>query len=105
MEVRDTADQVLAQAQQLINKGFSRSATQLTEAVKQFFGDAAFCDLRGVVYAQQHQYDIAEADFRKVLKLNPSLVGAYLNLGHLYQQEFAKILRPGRGSWAFIGSF
>jgi len=90
-EMTDSADEMLARAQELIKEGKLEAAqNQLTEGVKEFPGHAAFYDLLGVVHAQQQRYDIAEADFRKAITLTPHFVGAYLNLGHLYQEELAR---------------
>lgn len=41
----------------------------------------------GVVAAQRDDYPAAEASFRRALELAPDLVGAYHNLGRLYQEN------------------
>ena len=61
----------------------------LAKARKEFPQDAAFCDLLGVVQAEEGDYGGAESNFLKAIELDPVLAGAYLNLGHLYQQNAA----------------
>ncbi|HEV2493406.1 MAG TPA: tetratricopeptide repeat protein [Terriglobia bacterium] len=82
--------QAFTEIQQLIQQGsLAEAERQLTEALKEFPKDAALHDLRGVVEAEKQNYHSAESEFRKAIELDPLLAGAYLNLGHLYQQNGA----------------
>ena len=81
---------VLREIQQLVEQGRLPEAEQhLAKARKEFPQDAAFCDLLGVVKAEEGDYGGAESNFLKAIELDPVLAGAYLNLGHLYQQNAA----------------
>jgi tetratricopeptide (TPR) repeat protein len=83
--------EVLRDVQQFIRQGnLAQAETRLTLALKAFPRDAALYDLSGVVHAQQGNYSKAESDFRRALALDPLLTGAYINLGHLYQQNSAR---------------
>jgi superkiller protein 3 len=80
----------LSEIQQLLqDHNFDAAETQIAVAMKQFPQDAAFYDLSGVLQAGKGNYDSARAAFLKAIELDPLLVGAYLNLGHLYAQAGA----------------
>lgn len=44
-------------------------------------------NLRGIIEAQEGNFDAARADFSTAVKLSPKLVSAYLNLGRIYQMR------------------
>lgn len=76
---------------QLIQQGdLAEARSQLAQALRDFPKEAGFYDLLGVVEAQQRNYRTAETDFTKAIQLDPHLTGAYLNLGHLYQENSAR---------------
>ena len=79
-------DGILQQAKGLIEKGDLVGArTILTQALKSFPRDSALHNFLGVVEAQQRNFPEAEASFKAAIEENPRYAGAYLNLGHLYQ--------------------
>ncbi|MCI0625056.1 MAG: tetratricopeptide repeat protein [Acidobacteria bacterium] len=78
----------LRQAQQLIQRGdLSAAHDRLTQALKQFPNEFNLYNFLGVVEAQQGNYLAAESSFQKAIALAPRVVGAYLNLGRLYQEN------------------
>jgi len=80
--------EALREIQQLLQQDNPTDAEdRVMEALKEFPGDAAFYDLLGVVEAKEGNYQSAESGFLKAIQLDPLLSGAYLNLGHLYQQK------------------
>ena len=77
--------------QHLIQKGdLAKAREQLSEVLKLSPKDPNALNLMGVIEAQEGNYRAAEADFQKALGAAPRLTGAYLNLGHLYQEQAAK---------------
>jgi tetratricopeptide (TPR) repeat protein len=83
--------QTIQRVLQLIQQGdLAQARSQLTQALREFPREAGFYDLLGVVEAQQRNYGAAEADFTRAIELDPHLTGAYLNLGHLYQENSAR---------------
>ncbi len=86
-----SAQEVLRQVQQLIQQGdLAKAHTQLSDALKVFPREVGFHNLLGVVEAQKGNYEAAEASFRKAIDQAPRFVGAYLNLGRLYQENRSK---------------
>ena len=80
----------LDEIRQLVQQGnLAEAREHLVKGLKEFPKFAAFYDLLGVVEAEEKKYGSAEQDFQKAIKLDPFLIGAYLNLGHLYQQNAA----------------
>ena len=78
----------LQQAQLLIQQGeLSAAHDLLTQALKQFPNEFNLYNFLGVVEAQQGKYVAAESSFQKAIALAPRVVGAYVNLGHLYQEN------------------
>jgi tetratricopeptide (TPR) repeat protein len=74
--------------QLLVQQGKPEEAReQLKNALKEFPNYAGYYDLLGVVEALEGNYVPAEQNFKKAIQLDPLLVGAYLNLGRLYQQN------------------
>jgi tetratricopeptide (TPR) repeat protein len=83
-------DQKILQVQQLIqNHDLAEASRQIIEATKRYPSDAGLDNLRGIVEAQQGNYTAAEKSFHQALKREPKFTGAYLNLGRLYQENFA----------------
>lgn len=77
--------------QQLIQRGDLVGAqNELAEALRSYPTDGDLHDLMGVVHANQRNYREAESGFRKAIQFAPGHLGAYLNLGHLYQENAAK---------------
>lgn len=52
--------------------------------------DPRLYNFLGVIQAQRGAYPEAEAAFRRALELAPDLIGAYYNLGRLYQENLAR---------------
>jgi len=78
----------IQRVQQLLQAGNTSAAqTLLTEALRETPDNGGLYDLQGVIEAQQGDFASAEASFRKAIELSPHLQGAYLNLGHLYQEQ------------------
>src|SRR6266567_688194 len=78
----------LDEIRQLVQQGnLAEAREHLVKGLKEFPKFAGFYDLLGVVEAEGKKYGSAEQDFQKAIKLDPFLIGAYLNLGHLYQQN------------------
>lgn len=83
--------QIIQRVQQLIQQGnLTEAGNQLAQALRDFPKEAGFYDLLGVVEARQGNYRGAEVNFTRAIELDPRLTGAYLNLGHLYQENSAK---------------
>jgi len=82
---------VVNRVQRLIRRGALQQAREdLNLAIKSYPKAADLLDLLGVVEAQQGDLAAAAANFKKSIELDPHLVGAYLNLGHIYQQQIGK---------------
>jgi tetratricopeptide (TPR) repeat protein len=86
----DSTGAIAEQIKGLIVQGnLNEARNRLGEAIKKYPDEAGFYDLLGVVDAQQRDYGAAERDFKRSIQLDSKLVGAYLNLGHLYQEQMA----------------
>jgi tetratricopeptide (TPR) repeat protein len=84
----DSRQEAVREVQELLQrKELAAAEKRLGEALKEFPRDAALQDLYGVVEAERADYRAAEAAFLKAIELDPLLAGAYLNLGHLYQER------------------
>jgi len=82
------ASEAAQKIQELLQKGDVAAAQSLlTQALKETPGDAGLYNLQGVVQAQRGDFAGSEASFKKALELAPNFEGAYLNLGHLYQER------------------
>lgn len=80
--------QALEEIQQLVQKGqLANAKSQLSQVLKTSPGDPNAWNLMGIIDAQENNYRAAEAEFRKAIAAAPNFAGAYLNLGHLYQQN------------------
>lgn len=86
-----TREQNLKTIQQLIEQGDLTEARRLlTEGAKDYPVDPLFANFFGVVEAQAGNYPAAEHHFKRAVALAPNFVGAYLNLGRLYQENSAQ---------------
>jgi len=86
--ISTAAHDLLQQIQQLIRQdNLTEARRQLTSALGKYPNEAGFYNLLGVVDAQQGQYQAAESDFKDAIGKDGRLSGAYLNLGHLYQEN------------------
>jgi tetratricopeptide (TPR) repeat protein len=83
-------DEIILRIQRLIqDHNLDAANRQIAEAAKQYPADAGLDNLRGIVEAQQGGYAAAEKSFSQALKREPKFTGASLNLGRLYQENFA----------------
>jgi tetratricopeptide (TPR) repeat protein len=82
------ADDAVEQVPQLIQSGkLEEARSLLTAYLKGHPTRPDALTLLGVVEAQQGNYREAEACFHKALAADPRFVGAYLNLGRLYEEN------------------
>jgi tetratricopeptide (TPR) repeat protein len=83
-------DEIILRIQQLIeDHNLAEASRELVEAEKQYPEDAGLDNLRGIVEAQQGDYATAEKSFSQALKREPKFTAASLNLGRLFQENFA----------------
>src|SRR5467141_670615 len=83
-------DQKILQIQQFIqDHDLAEASREILEATKRYPSDAGFDNLLGIVEAQQGNYTAAEKSFHEALRREPKFTGASLNLGRLYQQNYA----------------
>ena len=88
--ISPTREQTILKIQQLIETRDLNKADQLlTEAAEQFPADPGLDNLRGIVAAQQGNYETARDSFRHAVERAPDFTNAYLNLGRLYQEHAA----------------
>jgi len=81
----------LQRIQQLILAGDLRQVRkELEQALSRFPNEPALHNFRGVVEAQEGNYQGAESSFKRAIELAPNFTGAYLNLGRLYQENLSK---------------
>jgi tetratricopeptide (TPR) repeat protein len=81
-------DEKILQIQQLINNHDLEQASRLLDQIaKQFPADAGFENLRGIVAAQQGDFERAKDNFRRAIEHESRFTAAYLNLGRLYQEN------------------
>jgi tetratricopeptide (TPR) repeat protein len=77
--------------QQLLQAGDPAEAQSLlSQALREAPTSGGLYNLQGVLEAQKGDVAGAVANFRKAIQLAPRLEGAYLNLGHLYQEQVPK---------------
>jgi tetratricopeptide (TPR) repeat protein len=87
----DAPAEDLRQIQQHIQQGDVAAARdRIHQTLRLFPRDFNLHNFLGVVEAQQANYEQAESSFKRAISLVPSNVGAYLNLGRLYQQNATK---------------
>ena len=80
----------ILQIQQSFAQGDLAGARKLLdEASKQFPADAGLDNLRGIIEAQEGNYTAAERSFSRAVARERKFIGAYLNLGRLYQEHTA----------------
>src|SRR5262247_2224187 len=80
----------ILQIQQSFAQGDLAGARKLLdEASKQFPADAGLDNLRGIIEAQEGNYAAAERSFSRAVARERKFIGAYLNLGRLYQEHTA----------------
>lgn len=78
----------LVRAQQSIQSGDLRGARgELQQALASLPGDPRIFNLLGVIDAQENRFAAAESQFRRAMQVAPHFIGAYLNLGRLYQEH------------------
>jgi tetratricopeptide (TPR) repeat protein len=78
----------LQEIQQMIQAGeLDGARTHLMEILSTTPDDPVALNLLGVVNAQEGQFRAAEHCYRKAIAAAPDFVGAYLNLGRLYQEN------------------
>jgi tetratricopeptide (TPR) repeat protein len=83
--------QALEESQQLIQKGeLVKARAQLAQVLRTSPKDPNALNLIGIIDAQEGKYRAAQADFQKAIAAAPRFTGAYLNLGHLYQENISK---------------
>ncbi len=83
-------EHVLRRIQALLTKGDVPAArAALSRALKDYPKEPVLYNFLGVIEAQEHNYRQAESSFRKAIELAPAYAGAYVNLGHLYQENLA----------------
>jgi len=81
----------LARARSLLEQGDRvRARAELMQALRAHPAHPEIENFLGVVEAQEGHYQAAEARFREAIRGAPRLADAYLNLGHLYQENAAK---------------
>lgn len=73
----------------LIQGNLNQARSQLDRAIRKYPVVAGFYDLLGVVDAQDRHFVAAEKDFKRSIGINSKLLGAYLNLAHLYLDQSA----------------
>lgn len=85
------SNEILRRAQELIQKGnVAEARSLLNDGQNKFARDPAYNNLLGVIEAREGNYRSAETNFQQAIQLAPNFTGAYLNLGHLYQENATK---------------
>jgi Tfp pilus assembly protein PilF len=90
-------DRLQRAAEMIRQEQLGRAEAELNTVLRQAPREANALNLLGVIRAQQHQATEAERLFLRALEVNKALLGAYLNLGHLYLD----LQKPDRALWAF----
>jgi tetratricopeptide (TPR) repeat protein len=79
---------ILVNIQQKIQSGNLRGARiDVQNTLKVLPGDPRLYNFLGVIDAQEGKPSDADANFRRAIGIAPRFIGAYLNLGRLYQQS------------------
>jgi Flp pilus assembly protein TadD len=90
----EVGEGLLIDIQHSIQTGDLHSArTQVRDALQRFPGDPRLYNFLGVIDAQERNFDGAKSHFQRAIEIAPRFVGAYLNLGRLYEEESAR--NPG----------
>jgi Flp pilus assembly protein TadD len=81
-------EEQLIRIQHSIQSGDLRGArSKLGEELVRLPGEPRIYNLLGVIDAQENNFAAAESNFRRAIQLAPRFIGAYLNLGRLYQEH------------------
>lgn len=92
--MQDPADPLLAELRVVQAEVMSGSLDSAEATLKRLLlahpEDPRLHNFMGVISAQRNDYPAAEASFRRALELAPDLLGAYYNLGRLYQENLAR---------------
>jgi tetratricopeptide (TPR) repeat protein len=84
-------ERLILQIQQSFSQGdLAGARRRLDEAAKLFPADAGLDNLSGVIAAQEGNYAEAERSFGRAVARDRKFIGAYLNLGRLYQEHAAE---------------
>jgi tetratricopeptide (TPR) repeat protein len=84
-------EDALVRIQRSIQDGDLRNArSEIQDTLQTSPGDPRLYNFLGVIDAQERNVNAAEANFDRAIKIAPRFVGAYLNLGRLYQEESGK---------------
>ncbi len=84
----EPSEQFLFDIQRSIQTGDLQNARRVIKhAFDVLPSDPRLYNFLGVIDAQQENFSAAEADFKQALRVAPRFVGAYMNLGRLYQTE------------------
>lgn len=79
--------QYYAAAVQAMKAGdYALALEQINLAEADTPGKIPTLNLRGSIYLKQHQYNLAVADFRKIIEINPEYPSGHFNLGEAYFQ-------------------
>ena len=79
-------EQILIDIQHSIQTGdFHNARTEVQRAFEYFPDDPRLYNFLGVIDAQQQSFSDAQTNFQRAIKIAPRFVGAYMNLGRLYQ--------------------
>jgi Tfp pilus assembly protein PilF len=80
----------LARARKLLEQGdHAQARAELMQALREHPAHPEIENFLGVVEAQEGHHQAAEDRFRQAIRGAPRLTDAYLNLGHLYQENAA----------------
>ena len=81
---------ILEIQQSIADQNLERARVLLKQAAAQFPAHGGFDNLRGILDAREGNYSGAEISFTLAIQRQPQFIGAYLNLGRLYQENAAK---------------
>ena len=82
--------ETLARARTLLDRGDRvKARAELMQALQAHPANPEIQNFLGVVEAQDGHYEAAETRFHEAIRGAPRLTDAYLNLGHLYQDNAA----------------
>jgi tetratricopeptide (TPR) repeat protein len=87
----ESSEEILFSIQHSIQTGdFQKARIEIWDAFKAFPDDPRLYNFLGVIDAQQENFGAAEIDFQRAIRVAPGFIGAYMNLGRLYQTESVK---------------
>lgn len=90
-------DRLERAARMIRQEQLGAAEAEIDTVLKRAPGEANALNLLGVVRAQQRRGAEAEQLFLRAIDANKTLLGAYLNVGHLYLEQ----RKPERALWAF----